>query len=130
MRRWFLILLIALLPIRGWVGDAMAGQMIGQHLAAPNIAEVAVAEQAASLPEHEGCAGHAAGATQAPAEAPATDISADCGTCTSCQVCHSVVIAPPSIDSGISPVRHRVAALPGMRFASAEPARGFKPPIS
>lgn len=129
MRRLFLVLLIALLPIRGWVGDAMAGQMIGQHLAATSIAAVAVDEQTASLPGHDGCAGHA-GATQAPAEAPSTDINADCGTCTSCQVCHSVVIAPPSVDSGISPVQHRVAAQSGMRFASAEPARGFKPPIS
>lgn len=130
VRRWFLLLLIALLPIRGWVGDAMAGQMIGQHIAATSIATVAVANQGASLPGHDGCAGHSMAATPAPAEAPATDINADCGTCTSCQVCHSVVLAPPSVDSGISLVQHRVAAPRGMRFASAEPARGFKPPIS
>jgi hypothetical protein len=34
MHRWFMFLLIALLPLRGWVGEAMAGQMLAQQLVA------------------------------------------------------------------------------------------------
>lgn len=33
MHRWLLVLLVALLPVRGWVGEAVAAQMLVTHLA-------------------------------------------------------------------------------------------------
>ena len=49
MHRWLLLIMIALLPLRGWVGDAMAGDMIEQRLAVA----VQTAEVVHDCPGHE-----------------------------------------------------------------------------
>jgi hypothetical protein len=131
MRRWFLLIMIALLPIRGWVGDVMAADMVTQHMAV--VAQVPLQLQQpadASTEAHADCHGKAA--AHSPASQPPTDThtaTMDCGNCTSCQVCHSVAIAPTALADPAAPSHSAAPPLRGTHFASAEPARGFKPPI-
>lgn len=127
MHRWLLLLLIALLPLRGWVAQSMAGDMLQQRAAM--VAEAAQPAPATATPDHD-CMGHDA---PAPQQAPEHDVSHgqdDCPTCASCQACSSVALSPAP------------PALPALRFtqprpqtvarvhASAEPATALKPPIS
>ncbi len=134
MRRWFLLIMIALLPIRGWVGDVMAAEMVTQQIAAvqqvPTQAQPAQpADSADSADPHADCHGKAAATSPAlPAAGDAT--ATDCGNCTSCQVCHTVAMAATSGAGPLAPVPHAAPPVRGTHFASAEPARGFKPPIS
>ena len=142
MRRWILVLMIALLPVRGWVGDAMASAMVSDRLVATNsiAAHADPMRSAASsdaqdvAPDHADCHGKAAMA--ASSEAPAQPTAATtqdgdaCGSCTACQVCHTVAMAVPVVT--VTPVlpHHATPPAMGQQFASAVPARGFKPPIS
>lgn len=131
MRRWFVLIMIALLPIRGWVGDVMAADMVTQRIGA--LAQVPVmvhqpADTAAADP-HADCHGKAAAHSPAPANETAV-AAPDCGSCTSCQVCHSVGMATVAGATPLVAAPHAAPPLRGTHFASAEPARGFKPPIS
>jgi hypothetical protein len=126
MRRWFILVLIALLPLRGWAGEAMAGEMLAQHLIATKNAAASPASTGAS--EHKDCMGHA---TSAAPEAEVASPQPGSGpTCAQCQAYSSFALAlPPAI---VLPPLAATAA-PGQaasHFASADVARGFKPPIS
>ncbi len=139
MRRWLLLVLILLLPLRGWIGEAMAGEMLARHIAvaaaaadghAGHHAHEAHAHEhapAAHAPDHD-CAGHAQPDVMADAGTPLPD--AGCNTCASCQVCSSVALgfdvpAMPVIEFGHTPPSARLP-----HFASAELRLGRKPPIS
>lgn len=134
MRRWLLIVMIALLPLRVWAGDVMAGQMLAQQLGAINsVAISAHPEQTAGhfhsemAPQaHADCLGHAAVADD-------TDEAAagmDCSTCVACQVCHSVALMVVPAQQAALPAWHDAPASRALPFASAPVALGFKPPIS
>ena len=143
MRHLIFALMIALLPLRGWMGDAMATQMAVQALqtaqapaASPDVAEPASSRL--TVPHHGAAASFAVGmasdcATHVIEDATsggAASVNASCENCPACQACHTVAL---------SAVEHRQAAhappgpIPGssmMFFASADPASGQKPPIS
>jgi len=118
MRRLFIALMIVLLPVRGWLGDAMAMEMT-QHALHAGTAATAMAPD---------CHGAAA---QSPDETSPPAASHDgCGTCTACQVCHTVALADVLLARPARGAPHVLAPAPATGFISAEPARGFKPPIS
>lgn len=125
MSRWFVVLMIALLPLRGWVGEAMAGQMIAQQLAA--VAQATTPADDAATGAHTDCHGQVT--ADAPPAAEASS-SMDCGSCTSCQVCHSVAMAAPALTAAAPLQPHPALPAYGRQFASAERSPGFKPPIS
>ena len=139
MRTLLLALMIALLPIRGWLGDAMAVEMVRHALPASSLVE-----QEASLDSvvadahcHEamGAADDSGMDTMAhhPDDGNSSDHGTDhqgCGTCTACQVCHTVALGGmPLVDIAHSAPQAPPAAR-AARFASAEPVLGLKPPIS
>jgi hypothetical protein len=127
MRRWFILLMIALLPIRGWVGDAMAADMLTQRLHTLAPVQAATTQPADA---HADCHGKTVAHNPAqPVAGNAPDI-ADCGSCASCQVCHSLVLAAASGTASAVSAPHAAPPVRGTHFASAEPTRGFKPPIS
>ncbi|MES2975365.1 MAG: hypothetical protein V4757_17245 [Pseudomonadota bacterium] len=146
MRHWLLILMIALLPLRGWAAATMAGQMPTAHAAAAMQAETAHA----GAPSHQGagthkaaalmpdCPEHAAASAEpataaAPADAADTDTtqaSGDCHSCTSCQICHTVAATVNAALPALTFSPHALPAEGGASFASAQPAQGLKPPIS
>jgi hypothetical protein len=120
MHRWFLLVLIALLPLRGWVADGMAVQMLGQRTAAVAAAQHHAA--GADCAQHAGM--EAAGGHQ---QAAAHD---DCPTCASCQACSAVVVLLGSSIAATLAFGTQPPLLEPRRFASAERAPAFKPPIS
>lgn len=133
MRVLFLALMIALLPLRGWVGDVMAVELAQPSPAAAHHAPAP--DHGAHAPCHEGHgeAAHAhapaVDATQA-ASSDGEHAAGDCGSCTVCQICHSAALAAvlPQLPAAVL-----AAALPASRqplYASAERALGDKPPIS
>ncbi|CAM3593776.1 hypothetical protein [Polaromonas hydrogenivorans] len=139
MRALFFVLMITLLLLRGWTGDAMANGMALASLQHPHQPQQSTTKTIAShaheisaedhfdhesaMPAAHDCAGHAADDA-----APAAD--GHCQSCDTCQACHSVALTPAAV--GANPVfgsrtrPHTKAA----RFASAEAAPGQKPPIS
>jgi len=125
MRAWLLILMIALLPIRGWVGNAMAGELLS-HRVAVGAAATAHAHHGWGL--HQDCMAH--GQSPADTEAKAQADASTTSSCASCQVFSSVALvfadAMPHATSFQSPRPFSAEA----RFASADRAPGFKPPIS
>lgn len=134
MRHFVLALMIALLPLRGWVGDAMAMEMAAETLEEPASAIESVANnnhsaRADALSEakntmHPDCPDHVASSDGTPHAA------SDCNTCANCQICHSVALTPtlPQLAQAAVPAAQPQAT--AALFASAERAPGFKPPIS
>ncbi|SFU41095.1 hypothetical protein SAMN05216350_101820 [Polaromonas sp. YR568] len=139
MRHLLLALLIALLPLRGWVGDAMATQMAagqiqhsqsqeqGQHhgaLAADHSGheETAEAPQAPQAAEPD-CAGHSSGESTHMADG-------HCESCAACQACNTVALS--LMETSPNPVFKSTAQprLAADSFASADAALRQKPPIS
>lgn len=140
MRHLLLALLIALLPLRGWVGDAMATQMaagqiqhsqIQQHGATKTIADHQDGIWAAAHFDHEevaeaaepDCAGHSTGESTHAADG-------HCESCAACQACNTVALSLTGPD--LSPAFNALT-LPHSaadQFASADAALRQKPPIS
>lgn len=111
MRRSVLLLLVAVLCLRVWAGEAMAGQMLTQQVAASHAA------MAVHGPD---CAGAMAGQDEA---------EMACGSCLHCQDCslNALPTLPPQASASAQPAQ----ALPaGAGFASAEPAPELEPPIA
>ena len=114
MRHWFLVLMIALLPLRGWVGDAMAVEMLTQ-------------------PAHAAMATDGHGADHGQCACDEHAASAEDGgdhQHSACDVCNvpALAMALPALQA--APEVHRALARAAERFASSEAQRGIKPPIS
>jgi hypothetical protein len=120
MRVWLFLLLIALVPLRTWAGDAMAIQM------------AAHASMDVTVGEHAPVAAHA-NCHDTPAESDAASASPapdHCGTCASCQACFTVAIATPPLQIGGQAPPHHPPLAAHAQFTSAILALGHKPPIS
>lgn len=128
MRLLVLALMIALLPLRSWAGDVMAVEVAAQALDGPAPAGLAAMDNCHQDPGQ--AAGHAMDHGAAPAQTQGEHTSADCGTCTSCQICHSVALTA-LLPHALAPVLPAAAPRSSQpRYASAAPAPGYKPPIS
>ena len=142
MRQIIVALMIALLPLRAWVGDAMATEMASgapahTQIATEKIASSAHTERAVVAFDHQSsvqppaaaaaasdCAGHGM-------HAPATEVTdAPCHSCSACQACHTVALSSSvaHTDSFYKPPA--LTHAPAAQFASAVAALGQKPPIS
>jgi hypothetical protein len=146
MRRWLLLVMVLLLPLRGWVGEAMAGQMLQQHgalisAAAGDPVRPAHASGHDHAPDHAHPPGHAHaggdaqshdcdhGPAAGDASGPASG-HADCPTCASCQVCSSVALSTMAWLPTPIAYSHPQPEAAQPSYASAEPALAFKPPRS
>ena len=141
MRHFLLILMIALLPLRGWMGDVMAVEMTQQAISPASITTYSVANNDHSMPgmdhfytpaspaqaEHP-CPDHAAAS---PGDGSRVDMQAttDCSTCTSCQVCHAVAVVMTAPAPATLAMAATAPLTTGSAFTSVVAARGFKPPI-
>lgn len=154
MRLLFLILMIALLPLRGWAGEVMATEMASSQMTKTHLQrESAMKSGAAHAYNHWSAAvfeGQKAaievqklvfeakdtptaamhdceGHATADASGP---VDGHCDSCSACQACHSVALSPAVVSLSLgfsSPCLPRRAAA---HFASAAAALGQKPPIS
>lgn len=136
MRLLVLVLAIVLLPLRGWLGDAMmlapvqtAAAGHAMHAMADDAVATHTVHATPSDDAHERHAAHAA-MDHAPAHDAANSGHGAHTTCDTCQFCHSVAVtAWPEVPLPAAAPAHAPIA-DAMRFASAEAAQGFKPPIS
>lgn len=124
MRRYIVILMILLLPLRSWAGDLMAVLMTTQALSAASASVVAL--QASS--DVNECAGHSAVQSETPDTGAVED--GHCNTCVTCQICHSVALVNISLPSLGEPAASHVRSSSPASFASATLADSVKPPIS
>ena len=110
MSRRLLLLLVAALLLRGWIGEAMAGQMLAQQFHLHSTVAAAM---------------HSPDCAAAMADDP--DAAAAAGT--HCQDCtlHALTAAPLPLARAL-PAASFETVVPV--FASAEPRAGLKPPIS
>ena len=116
MRHWLLALMIALLPIRGWMSDAMAVAMLAPPAHTMN---------QAGAPDTAPCPDHAMAS-----DATASPDGGGEHAHKSCDVCNGPAMALPTPTVPALAMAHGVLAPPAERFASTEPHRGIKPPIS
>lgn len=139
MRRLIFVLMIALLPLRGWMGEAMATEMATMHLIAgqaintpananfgtKTAASASFSSMSASAMPAD-CEMHANAASEA---SGASDASASNQTCTDCQSCHAAgLVTSVQITSAVT--LHNPAPVAHVSlFVSANLALGQKPPI-
>lgn len=142
MRSLFFVLMMALLLLRGWTGDAMANEMALSSLQQPQFATNTIAinthgisaeahfHAESKMPEalsgaqaaHD-CDGHPAHDTL-----PAAD--GHCDACAACQSCHCVALTPAAVEANPVYSSHWLPRATAAPFTSAEAALGQKPPIS
>lgn len=130
MRRWLLVLMLLLLPVRGLVGEVMAGQMLQQQVAA-----AVQASHDGQAHDHEhgheahagDHAGHAASDHDGDEHAAAQP-TADCPTCATCQMCSSVALGTSPAAMAAEPAPQALPHTAQRAYPSAEPALAFKPP--
>lgn len=120
MARLFILFLIALLPLRGWPMERMVFAM---DRAAP----VALALAGVESGRSEDCASHRLGAAgehgDEAAQAPQNN------ACQHCQLCMPLAGLQVSLSLAVTATPHVLPAPLQSRFASADAARGVKPPI-
>ena len=139
MRRLIFILMIALLPLRGWMGEAMATEMATMHSIAAQaintpagpafrtktgVSSSFSSMSASAMPAD--CEMHAKAKSDS---SNAPDASASTQTCTDCQSCHAMgLVCTVQIISAIA--AHSPTPLAHISlFASAKLALSQKPPI-
>lgn len=143
MRIFVLALMMILLPLRGWMGDAMAMEMAVDELHATHtIAETAhnTGARATLLPELKSTDSPEHDCHDVAAQSPldATDggvvsdhtASTECGSCSACQSCHAVgmlAMSHPNLVSA-APVVKATVGHPLLKGVTPNP--GLKPPIS
>jgi hypothetical protein len=146
MRAVLFILMLVLLPLRGWMGDAMAtGMAVAElHAASSTISAThSGAEQAGKVWAKDGfdtkstsmqaepvaampsdCAGHAGADDSAAADAD------HCTPCSACGACHSASMSTAALDWAAAVHGSAPLAWPADAFFSADAAPHQKPPIS
>nr|WP_315225448.1 hypothetical protein [uncultured Albidiferax sp.] len=132
MRRLVLILMLVLLPLRGWVGEAMAMDMMAtQAGATQTVAAHAHGISAESTFDAEMQADcHEATGAEPSDSTTSTSSGTHCGTCPLCQMCHSVAAPAPFSILPTPWLPHAQPTTGPARFASAPAAFALKPPIS
>lgn len=153
MHRWLLLLLIALLPLRGWVAESMAGEMLQQHLALAAALPAGAAAGGAGHLAMSDCMDHPAPAASAGAFADTPQHDAhhagaeagddpqaqggtssqphgDCPTCASCQACSALALGTTVHMPTAVALAQPVPQARELPYFSVAPATVLKPPIS
>jgi hypothetical protein len=130
MRHLLLALMIALLPVRGWVGNAMAVDMASQQVVmAQSMAQDAAMNAESAMPAD--CPMHAQAAADESSDAnQKTGAGTHCNGCNTCELCLALASFTWA-DPPTSPFTPHAAPLSqGTRFSSADSVSSLKPPSS
>lgn len=130
MRLLLLILMIALMPLRGWAGEAMSVAMAAEQLMMVHETPSDIGKTNAAHPDCMGHSGHETTATGDSGDAEGDQVAGHCPTCSACQVCSSAALALQIRIPLLLAAPHGLPSVGGISYTSAEPAPGFKPPIS
>ena len=132
MRRFFILLMIALLPLRSWAGDLMTLEMAVSQSAGVKQTTARAAPDCHSQNSTVSVADSVTESMSDPAGNPAKDLATEgrCDTCGMCQFCHSVAMANFSFSPLPSLAAPSWLSSDSTGFASAPRALSLKPPIS
>jgi len=120
MRVWLIALMIALLPLRGWVGDAMAlGAFTAPETAAASCHETVANAAEANDAQH---AGHDTSPGDAAPDGHHSHLA--------CDLCNGPALASAVTASANPQAAPSARAAGAERFASLDPRPGHKPPIA
>jgi len=123
MRRWLVLLMVVMLPLRGWAGDLMSVQMATMNAAADTVAAMP-----ADCPMH--IASHAEAQASDATEPTPAHTGSGMQSCSSCELCIPLAkLACGSLEA-VSFAVHEQPLMPSVDFASASLAPVVKPPIS
>lgn len=117
MRFLFIILMLVLLPLRGWAGNVMAVNMAATTVAQSKINSIA---SQVSMPAD--CAMHSQSSTN--------DAAVYCSNCDTCELCLAVANLTLVSWSASQLIRHSSPLAFDASFSSAVRAPNRKPPIS
>lgn len=138
MRRLIFILMIALLPLRGWMGEAMATEMATMNLIATKSmntpAIVKLSTPNGELNHLETAADTSTLSAAMPADCEMHAMSTSAATpskqlCSHCQACHAVGLADTVQIISASAAHNPAPTAHVSQFASAPQALSQKPPI-
>lgn len=132
MRRIFILLMIALVPLRSWAGDLMTLEMAVSQSVGVEQASARTAPDCHSQNSTVSVADSVTESMSNPAGNPAKDSATEgrCDTCGICQFCHSVAMANFSFSPLPSLAAPSWLSSDSIGFASAPRALSLKPPIS
>lgn len=119
MRRIFLILLIALLPIRMWAAEGMSVRMAEQGMMGTSMAMDAMDEMPADCPMR----------ASAGQEAPSDGTKGAATACLTCQLCAALAALAGFQAAAVSSPSFMSPSI-ASSFDSADPLHEIKPPIS
>jgi hypothetical protein len=124
MRRFIFILMISLLPLRGWMGEAMATEMAAITIIAPQAANTTANElindNLTAVNSMSDCDMHKTITTKHSNAKPA---------CTHCQACHATGLLGTVQITSFDQVQYAHPLAEITQFASASIAQSQKPPI-
>lgn len=138
MRKWFVVFMLFLLPLRGLVGDAMAYSMLPDALSSSNsmksaatniVAIPSIWDGAIAVFYHENRIESASAQPCHTAVAQGDGNDSAKNQCTACQACHLSAATPLQLPSNLLQIS---TALPEQRQAlwhSAEPRALAKTPV-
>ncbi len=110
------VLMLVLLPLRGWTGDVMAVNMAGSAVAQAKMASVTD-----QVPMPSDCAMHE--------QLQGADAAAYCSNCDTCELCLVVANLTFATWTGIQQARHLAPSAFDASFSNAARAINLKPPI-
>jgi hypothetical protein len=114
MKRLVVLIMLVLLALRGWAGDAMSVEMTMNR---------------AAIAMPVGCPFHTHAAADADADAASSDPAGTDG-CMSCDLCIPMAeVASVQIEVATAP-KHAVPTLADVDFFSASPTPKHRPPIT
>jgi hypothetical protein len=133
MRRWFIVLMVLLMPIRGIMGDAMAYAMVSGMPASQTMVQM---HSAASQPAANTAASRAASNTMpchmgklAKSDMQQPQDNNTTSTCSACQVCHASVLPLFTVAPALLALPSTAPAYTALAWHSAEPRQLAKNPI-
>ncbi len=131
--------MIVMLPLRGWVGDAMAMEVTQPGFNATSLVaamhhstlDSSQIDQKTVANPVRGVGSHCEDLTAVEAAAAGTDDATPAhGSCGACSVCHAVALQLWTVVPANVPSVSPPPAMMAESFASAEPRPASKPPIS
>jgi hypothetical protein len=131
MRFLLLALMIALLPVRGWMGNAMAVDMASQAVANAQKTATSAASPGAdtSMPADCPMLAQLSANDAVSADTPQAD-GGRCNACDTCELCLALATTTWFYAAPAAFARHAEPLAIGHGFSSADRFSSLKPPIS
>jgi hypothetical protein len=123
VRRFIFVLMIALLPLRGWMGEAMATEMAATYLIASQTLNTSTKNTLTTIKNMSDCDMHAS------LTADNVDNTTANLSCTHCQACHASGLVGTVQTTSLDKVQYKQPLANTSQFSSANIAHSQKPPI-